>query len=280
MLGRDVMRELQTRGIEGRWLDRGACDTTSPEACRAALANSAPISAVINCAAYTDVNRAEAEEELATRINGYGAGNLAAACKEAGARLVHVSTDYVFDGTNPEPYEPTDATAPLNAYGRSKLAGEHAIAAKLPPHQYCIARTSWLYGQHGPNFVKTMLRLAGEGRDLNVIDDQTGAPTYTVDLARALVDLAINPNASGVVHATNSGACTWYEFAQAIFAESCVQPASLSPCATEDFPTPAVRPKNSRLSPESLLQAGVSLLPHWRDALRRYLQESAEPKAS
>jgi dTDP-4-dehydrorhamnose reductase len=275
MLGHDVVRELERRGVRYRAYDRAACDVASPESCEKLFA-AEQFGAVVNCAAYTDVNRAESEEELATQINGIGAGNLAAACATAGARLIHVSTDYVFNGEKVGPYQVSDVTAPLNAYGRSKLAGEIAIARHLPEDQFCIARTSWLYGANGPNFVKTMLRLAGEGKVLKIINDQTGAPTYTVDLARALVDLALTPSACGIVHVTNSGECTWYEFARAIFEESGVTPGSILPCDTEDFPTPARRPANSRLSADRLLEFGISPLPAWRDGLRRYLQETGE----
>lgn len=276
MLGRDVMLELERRGVAAWAFDRAAVDVTDCAACDKIFEDDQSPGVIINCAAYTDVNRAESEEELATSINGEGARNLASACVKAGARLVHVSTDYVFDGTKTEPYDADDATAPLNAYGRSKLRGELAIADVMPTGQWTIARTSWLYGAAGPNFVKTMLRVARDGKSLKVIHDQTGAPTYTVDLARALVELALLPKAAGIVHTTNAGACTWFEFAEAIFAEAGVKPAALEPCDTSDFPTPAKRPENSRLSADSLMRAGIAPLPHWRDGLRRYLLETGE----
>lgn len=277
MLGRDVMRELEQRKITSLSLDHAALDVTDAAACRDLFNSANSPGIVINCAAYTDVNRAESEEDLATAINGDGARNLAVACADAGVRLVHVSTDYVFDGTKAGPYDVTDLTAPLNAYGRSKLRGEQAIAETMTTGQWTIARTSWLYGVAGPNFVKTMLRIARAGKPLKVIHDQTGAPTYTVDLARALVDLALLPEDAGIVHTTNAGACTWFEFAEAIFTESGVRPTALQPCSTSDFPTPAQRPANSCLSPDSLTQTGIKALPHWRDALRRYIAESGDP---
>lgn len=285
MLGRDVVSELERRGTAFRALDKAACDVVSPDGCKEALsaarteAGERPI-VVINCAAYTDVNGAETATELANSINGRGPRNLAEACALAGARLIHVSTDYVFDGTKDAPYEVDDRVDPVNAYGFSKMMGETAIPMLMKPGAWTIVRTSWLYGAHGPNFVKTMLKLAGEGRDLKVIEDQVGAPTYTVDLARALVDLALRPEGAGMLHGTNGGACSWFEFAQEIFALSGVHPASVSPCATEDFPTPARRPANSRLSDASLRAAGVEVLPPWQDGLRRYLVEMGALAAS
>lgn len=277
MLGQDVVKELRRRGMDVVALDRTRCDITDAELCSKALQASAA-NIVLNCAAYTNVNGAETETDLAMAVNSDGAGNVAAACAQIGAKLIHVSTDYVFDGTKAGFYEITDATNPLNTYGRSKLAGEQHIADTLPEAQWAVVRTSWLYGADGPNFVKTMLNLARQGKDLKVINDQVGAPTYTVDLARALVDLAL-AGAYGTVHCTAAGECTWFEFAREIFRLSGITPGSMAPCATEDFPTPAARPLNSRLSPAALLSFGVPVLPHWKDGLKRYLEETGELKA-
>ena len=230
---------------------------------------------IINCAAYTDVNRAEIEEVEASRINSSGVATLARACAATGTTCIHVSTDYVFDGVQNEPWETTSPTGPVNAYGRTKLAGEQKLAAILPPDRFAIVRTSWLYGAAGPNFVKTMLRLAREGKELKIIDDQSGAPTYTADLARTLIDI-MTSNARGILHASNRGVCTWYEFAQEIFKLSDVHPSSLTPCSTSEYPTPALRPANSQLSPASLIDHNIELLPHWSDGLRRYLAETGE----
>ncbi len=276
MLGHDVVAELHRRSLPVLPLTRAQCDVTDAAQCESAIVGIGA-NVVINCTAYTNVNGAESEADAAMAINAYGAENLAAACRRAGARLIHVSTDYVYDGTKSEPYEATDQTNPLNSYGRSKLAGEHRIAAVLPADCWAVVRTAWLYGAQGNNFVKTMLRLGREGKDLNVINDQVGSPTYTVDLATTLVELALR-NASGIIHATGSGECTWYEFAEEIFRLSGVKPASLKPCSSVEFPTPAVRPANSRLSPGSLVAAGVPRLPHWKDALERYLAETGELK--
>lgn len=274
MLGTDVVVELERRGVAHRGFARAQCDVTSFETCRDALLDCRP-SVVINCAAYTDVNRAEAEEIVAMAVNRTGASNVARACADVEAACIYVSTDYVFDGTKTEPYETTDRTNPVNAYGRTKLAGELVVSAVLPADKWTIARTSWLYGANGPNFVKTMLRLAREGKDLKIINDQKGAPTYTVDLAHALVDLAVEKT-HGIVHVTNGGACTWFEFAQEIFRLSGVHPPSLAACATAEFPTPARRPANSRLSAKSLVDRQLTPLPPWQDALRRYLTDTGD----
>lgn len=274
MLGADVLKALTQASLTPIALPRDLCDVTDADACRTALAAHRP-HVVINCAAYTAVDKAESDEETASAVNAHGARNVALACAEIGAHLIHVSTDYVFSGTKELPYETTDPVAPRNAYGRTKLAGEEAVRDALPTSQWAIVRTSWLYGAAGPNFVKTMLRLAGENRDLRVVHDQTGAPTYTADLAQALVAMA-QARTAGVIHATASGACTWYEFAQEIFAQSGRHPASLAPCNTDEYPTPAARPANSRLSPDSLTRRGLPLLPHWKDGLTRYLRETGE----
>lgn len=274
MLGHDVVKELRRRGLAVVEFDRSRCDVTNADLCWKAIQSSAA-DVVINCAAYTNVNGAETETDLTMAVNSEGAANVAAACAATGARMIHVSTDYVFDGTKNGAYDAADATNPLNMYGRSKLAGEQRVAETLPEAQWAVVRTSWLYGANGPNFVKTMLNLARQGKDLKVINDQVGAPTYTVDLASALVDLAMT-GASGIIHGTATGECTWYEFAREIFQMSGITPASLMPCVTADYPTPAVRPLNSRLSPASLLKFGVSALPHWQDGLKRYLEETGE----
>ena len=189
MLGQDVAAELNRRSFPHRTLCRSMCDVTSLDSCRQALLTE-KFDVVINCAAYTNVNQAEHEEELALLVNGTGARNIATVCRETGARCIYVSTDYVFDGTKGEPYAPDDPPHPINAYGRTKLSGEQATAAMLPPEQFLVVRTSWLYGAHGGNFVKTMLMLARAGKDLKIINDQMGAPTYTADLAHGLADLA------------------------------------------------------------------------------------------
>lgn len=274
MLGSDVVKAARRAGIITYALGKDHLDITDPESCRRALKGTRP-SVVINCAAYTQVDLAESEPETAATVNGAGPRNIAATCREMGAHLVHVSTDYVFDGKKTEPYVPQDITHPINVYGETKLQGEQAIAETMEPGTWTIARTSWLFGANGPNFVRTMLRLAGENRDLKVICDQTGSPTYTVDLADALVAIA-QARPGGILHTTGSGCCTWYDFAREIFAQSGVQPVSLSSCSTADYPTPATRPLNSRLCSANLAAAGIAELPHWKDALKRYLDETGD----
>ena len=277
MLGRDVVTTLTEAGCTVAALGRHECDVTLEADCHAALEVARP-DVVIHCAAYTKVDQAEQDRDLATLVNAGGAENMARACKQVGAHMVYVSTDYVFDGTKSTPYLPDDATNPINHYGFGKLKGEQHVMRILSPTQYTIARTSWLYGAHGPNFVRTMLRLAGEKRDLKVINDQVGSPTYTKDLAVALVDIALRRPA-GILHTTGSSYCTWFQFAQEIFNLSGIHPASLTPCATADYPTAARRPANSRLCNQNLLDAGLTPLPHWQDALRRYLAETGAVSA-
>lgn len=274
MLGSDVVKAARRAGVTTIALGKDQCDITQPDSCRRALQDARP-SVVINCAAYTKVDLAESEPETAAAINGAGAGNIAEACREMGAHLVHVSTDYVFDGKKTDPYMPQDVTHPINVYGETKLQGEQAIAETMVPGTWTIARTSWLFGANGPNFVRTMLRLAGENRDLKVIGDQTGSPTYTADLAEALVAIA-QARPGGILHTTGSGCCTWYEFAREIFEQSGVHPASLASCSTAEYPTPATRPLNSRLCRANLAAAGIAELPHWKDALKRYLAETGD----
>lgn len=279
MLGADVSTELLRRQISHRAFLRDECNVMFQNSPRQAFQEHRP-SVVINCAAFTDVNLAESKQDLALAVNGVGAANVARACAEVGASCIYVSTDYVFDGRKDTPWDTDDPTNPLNVYGRTKLAGEQETMAALEADKWIVARTSWLYGAKGKNFVKSMLRLAREGKDVKIINDQTGAPTYTVDLARALVDLALaadnSPAARGIVHIANTGSCTWFEFAQEIFRLSGIQPASLTPCATSEYPTPARRPTNSRLSLQSLLGLGIKGLPPWQDGLRRYLAEIRE----
>ena len=274
MLGTDVALECRRRGIHAYPLAHADCDITSLENCRSAIAASRP-TAVINCAGYTKVDMAEAEEGLATAINGTGPANLAVACAEAGVHLIHVSTDYVFDGTRKGFYLPDDPPNPINAYGRSKLAGELAVTRIMPPGTFTIARTSWLFGSHGPNFVTTMLRLAREGKPLRIVDDQVGMPTYTVDLARALVIIAgISP--VGIIHLSSTGYCSWFTFAKEIFRRSRVRPTALASCTSEEYPTPARRPANTRLCNEKLAEICINPLPTWQDALHRFLREIGE----
>lgn len=263
---------------------------------------------IVNCAAFTNVDGCEVHEELATRVNGAGPGYLAEAAQACGAVLVHISTDYVFRGNQTTPYRESDPTGPVSAYGRSKLAGEQAIAASGLT-RYFILRTSWLYGPGGKNFVETMLRLAAEREELRVVVDQVGSPTYTGDLARAIFKLletvtrddeAVTRHALlvtgsdsepfvtrhpspvtevyGLYHFSNLGECSWHGFAEAIVesarqAGEPIKTTRVVPIRTEEYPLPAQRPAWSVFSKDKYLAATGAALPHWRESLALYLRE-------
>lgn len=263
MLGRDMMAGL---GDAARGVDIDEIDITSLESTERVLRTIRP-KTVINCAAYTDVDGCESNVETAMQVNGEGVAHLAMATREIGAGLVHVSTDYVFDGSKGSPYLEDDLPSPLGVYGESKFAGE-MNAAFNPDH--LIVRTQWLYGLHGKNFVETMLRLAGEKDVLTVVDDQIGSPTWTVDLAAAIAAL-VRSGQRGTYHAANAGFCSWNEFARAIFEESGVA-VRVDGMTTEQLNRPARRPLYSTLDCSKLEQdTGFRPRP-WRDALRAYLE--------
>ncbi|MBC7343722.1 MAG: dTDP-4-dehydrorhamnose reductase, partial [Clostridia bacterium] len=244
MLGTDVVTEGQRRGHEVIALGHTELDITRHSAVKKHLEVHRP-QVVINCAAYTDVDGAEKNRDLAVMVNALGARNLALACRAVDAALVHISTDYVFDGSKNEPWSIYDPRNPINTYGESKCLGERFI--ETIGGRYYIVRTSWLFGHHGPNFVETMLRLASSGQSLTVVTDQKGCPTYTVDLAAALLDL-IETEAYGIYHITNRGATTWYNFAKTIF-EFAGPKVELYPTDSHQYQRPAKRPANSVLDP-------------------------------
>jgi dTDP-4-dehydrorhamnose reductase len=260
MLGTDVALELAARGVGHRAVGSAECDVRDLDAVRRAVAR---YQVVVNCAAWTAVDDAETHEPGAFAINATGARNVALACAEAGARMVHVSTDYVFAGDAASPYLPDAPQDPRSAYGRTKAAGEWAIRAVNPDAM--IVRTAWLYGNHGPNFVATMLRLAAERETLSVVDDQRGAPTWTKDLAEYLVTLAGSDSPGGNYHGTNGGEASWFDLARAAFLLKGLDPERISPCTTADFPRPAPRPAYSVLAPN-----GPAMRP-WDEALARFL---------
>ncbi len=229
---------------------------------------------VVNTAAYTAVDDAETNEEAAYAVNAAGPALLATACAKSGARLVHVSTDYVFPGDGTVGYEVDDPTGPLSAYGRTKLAGEQAVREILPSASH-VVRTAWLYGAHGPNFVKTMLRLADERDTVSVVDDQRGSPTWSRDLAAGLLELARSTAPAGTLHATNGGDTTWWGFTQAIFSEIGADPARVLATTTAAFPRPAPRPAFSVLSPRAWQAAGLTPLRGWREALHEAFASGA-----
>ena len=223
---------------------------------------------VVLAAAYTDVDGCEGNPELAFAVNRDGAVNVTAAAKEVGARLLFLSSDYVFDGKKTTPYEISDKRNPQSVYGRTKAEAETKLLELMP--ECCIARTSWLFGTGGKCFPDTILKLATNQPALNVVNDQRGCPTYAVDLARAIIQLC-RKNASGIVHVTNSGDCTWFEFAEEIIKAAGLATA-VRPVSSQQMARPAPRPAYSVLSPTSVLALGIEM-PSWRDALRRYLEQ-------
>lgn len=270
-LGYDVERELERRGIEHLGTSSRELDITDREAVERLMAAYRP-DAAIHCAAYTKVDLAEDEPERCWAVNADGTRNMAAACRKTGAKLLYISTDYVFPGAGERSYETGDPTGPVNTYGRSKLAGELAVQSLL--EKYFIVRISWVFGKNGNNFVKTMLRLAETKAELSVVCDQIGSPTYTADLAPLLCDM-VQTERYGVYHATNEGTCAWSEFAEAIF-ELAGRQVVVHPIPTSAYPTRAARPLNSRMSKERLRDNGFQALLEWKDALARYLKEITE----
>lgn len=265
-LGAHVVDLLAGRDVTA--LAHADLDITSEPAVEDAVATLRP-DVVINAAAYTAVDAAETDEDAAAAVNGKGPGVLAAALARSGGRLVHVSTDYVFDGRSRHPYEAGDATGPATAYGRTKLAGERAALAALPG---CIVvRSAWLYGGPGPNFVDTMLSLEQSRDTVDVVADQHGSPTWARDLAAALIAVGTSSTRPGIVHYVNGGVASWHDLAAAVFAGVGADPARVRPVTTERFPRPAPRPAWSVLSTASWTERGLPAPRDWRAALRDYL---------
>lgn len=261
MLGRDLQAPLA--GHEVTALARADLDVTDAAAVAAAVHGH---DAVVNCAAYTKVDDAETHEDLAYAVNATGPANLAAACAETGARLVTVSTDYVFDGNATEPYAEDLPRDPINAYGRTKAAGEELALAAHPAGTY-VVRTAWLYGEHGPNFAQTMLNLAKTKDSWSVVDDQLGQPTWTADLAAQIVTLLETGAPGGIYHGTNSGQATWFEFARAVLDEVGLDPERITPTDSASFVRPAARPSYSVLGHDAWAAAGIAEMRPWRAAL-------------
>lgn len=265
-LGYDVAKELERRGEDFIGTTRKEIDLSDPESAKKFILEKKP-DAVIHCAAYTAVDKAESEAELALTVNGLATRKIAEACREIGAKMLYVSTDYVFGGDGDTPYEISDEKAPQNIYGKSKLLGEDSVIAIV--RNYFIVRISWVFGSNGKNFVKTMLNFDKRRKKISVVDDQIGSPTYTADLAPLLVDM-IHSDKYGIYHATNEGFCSWAEFAEEIFKQAGYK-ITVEKIPTSDYPTPAKRPFNSRLSKNSLDAAGFKRLPTWQDAVTRFL---------
>ena len=272
MLGRDTVEELLRRGENVVGLAHAALDITDPGDVRRVFAEHEP-DLVVNCAAYTAVDDAETDEGTALRINGVGPRLLAQACAEHGARLIHVSTDYVFDGeARDTPYPEDHTPAPRTAYGRTKLVGEQAVLATLPDAGV-VLRTAWLYGAHGGNFVATMIGLEARRDTLDVVDDQRGQPTWSADVAERIADLGprIGSEAKGVLHATNSGETTWFELAREVFRLIGADPDRVHPTTSAAFTRPAPRPAYSALGHSRWPQTGLGPLRDWRTALHEAL---------
>ena len=266
-LGHDVVNELTKRGHTPIGVDVEEMDITDAAAVEQEMKKE-PLDAVIHCAAYTAVDPAEDNREVCMRVNAEGTRNIARVCRELDIKMVYISTDYVCDGEGERPWEPDDARNPLNVYGESKYQGELAVEEYLD--KYFIVRIAWVFGVNGKNFIKTMLCLAKDHKEINVVNDQTGSPTYTYDLAVLLADM-VETEKYGRYHATNEGLCTWYEFAKEIFAQAGVD-VKVNPVSSEEFPAKARRPHNSRMDKSRLTQNGFKLLPSWQDALKRYLE--------
>jgi dTDP-4-dehydrorhamnose reductase len=267
-LGYDLVKQLTARNHQVYGIDRNDLDITDEKAVKAYFEEVKP-DALLHCAAYTNVDAAEEDKETAYNVNALGPKYLAQAASKVGAKMVYVSTDYVFDGTAAEPYEVDHPTHPLGVYGETKFAGEEFVKEYLD--RYFIVRTAWVFGINGNNFVKTMLRLAEDRDELGVVHDQVGSPTYTVDLARFMIDL-VESDKYGVYHATNEGVCSWYEFAVEIFNQRGVN-VKVNPLTSEQFPRPAARPKYSVLSKKKIIEQGFTPLPNWKKALSAFLRE-------
>ena len=267
-LGYDVAKELERRGENFIGTTRKDFDLSKPDEVKNFIIEKKP-STVIHCAAYTAVDKAEEEAELALTVNGLATRKIAEACREVGAKMLYVSTDYVFGGDGETPYEISDEKAPQNIYGKSKLLGEDSVIALL--RNYFIVRISWVFGNNGKNFVKTMLNFDKRRKKISVVDDQIGSPTYTADVAPLLVDM-IQSDKYGIYHATNEGFCSWAEFAEEIFKQA-GRDITVEKIPSSEYPTPARRPLNSRLSKKTLDAAGFKRLPSWQDAVTRFLKE-------
>jgi dTDP-4-dehydrorhamnose reductase len=271
MLGTDLVAALASRGEPVTAMNRAGLDVTHPVAVTDAMTRSRP-DVVVNCAAWTAVDDAEAAEEQALAVNAGGAASLAAGCAAAGARLVQLSTDYVFAGEAGRPYAEDDVPAPRTAYGRTKLAGERAVLGRLPGAGYVI-RTAWLYGAHGPNFVRTMIKLEDQRPAIDVVDDQHGQPTWTADVARQIIALIHAAAPPGIYHATSSGQTTWFGLAREIFSLLGADPDRVRPIPSSELSRPAPRPAYSVLGHGAWDRLAVPPIGDWRAALHHAFPE-------
>ena len=275
-LGYDIVRELKKRGFNDYLaVDRDTMDITKREQVFSVIEGYQP-DVIFHCAAYTAVDKAEDMEDACYEVNVLGTKNITDASIDVGAKIIYMSTDYVFDGTKDGYYVESDEVHPMSVYGRTKYEGEEEVR-KNPKH--FITRISWVFGINGHNFIKTMLKLSQTHQELTVVNDQVGSPTYTVDLSRLLVDMALSEK-YGTYHSTNSDYCSWAEFAQYVFDKRGIS-TKVIPVSTEEYLTisgtkQAYRPRNSKLSKDKLKNAGFELLPSWKDATDRYLLELEE----
>lgn len=270
-LGYDVVKELQKQNIECYGTSRKDFDIVDFNGTEKFIANYMP-DVVIHCAAYTSVDKAEDEQGLCYLVNASATENIAEICRKINAKMMYISTDYVFDGAKDGFYEVDDEPNPINVYGKTKLLGEQAVQRILD--KYFIVRISWVFGEHGNNFVKTMLRLGKERKEISVVADQYGSPTYTADLAALLVEM-IKTDKYGVYHATNEGVCTWAEFAEEIFKIAKLD-VKVNHITTEEYPTRARRPMNSRMNKNSLVKNEFCLLNNWHKALKNLIFSKEE----
>jgi dTDP-4-dehydrorhamnose reductase len=275
MLGHDLLTALEAAGHDVTGRVRAELDITDQAAVEAAVAAAKP-DVVVNCAAWTAVDDAESHEDEALAVNGGGTALVARACAAAGARLVHVSTDYVFAGDAARPYAEDDPTGPRTAYGRTKLAGEQAVRTLHPEAGY-VVRTAWLYGAHGPNFVATMIRLERDRPAVDVVDDQRGQPTWTADVAAKVTELGASQAPPGIYHATSSGEATWFGLTREIFSLLGADTTRGRPVATSAFPRPAPRPAYSVLGHDGWAGTGIEPIGDWRDSLRQALVTMLPP---
>lgn len=266
-LGYDVFKELQSRDIECIGVDIEDFDITDEEATIEFIKNYYP-DVVIHCAGYTLVDSAEDNRDICMSVNYAGTKNIVMSCKETNSKLIYITTDYIFDGAKTLPYEVNDEANPLNVYGLSKYLGEKLIQKEID--NYFIVRVSWMFGHSQNNFVEAMIRLGKEKDKINVIDDQMGSPTYTCDVADLIIRMGMTEK-YGVYHATNEGFCSWAEFAKEIMKKAELK-CEINPVHSDEYESKARRPKNSRLSKQSLLVNGFTLLPSWEDALYRYIK--------
>lgn len=266
-LGYDVVKEAEKRGVEAVGVDIDEMDITDAKQVHEVITKGG-YDAVVHCAAWTAVDKAEDMEEACRKVNKEGTENIAQVCEALDIPIMYFSTDYVFNGQGSEPWKEYDKRAPLNVYGQTKYEGELAVE-KLAKH--FIIRIAWVFGKNGNNFIKTMLRLGKERGAVSVVNDQIGSPTYTYDLAKLVLDM-IQSDKYGTYHATNEGICSWYEFACEIFKQADMN-VQVTPVSSDEFPTKAKRPCNSRMNKTELDRNGFDRLPTWQDALHRYLKE-------